>query len=309
MAKNNSAPAKELKQFIADLNILSKLPVTKNMQSMQLEEFPFDGQLLKLSSLYRESRKHYSSLGGQFNPKVSSMMRSLRAQDLFKNEIDYSPTMSEMLWFKEHITEADDAATEMKSLKQFNENSLFHEQNHRIIWKLLPPAPKEKKAMHRYLNFAESLVVTLDLALGDQIGTKLSPAFERMNVIYRPAGKQKWHLQSKSIYQKYLLSLLCTTYLALELIHHDDILKVVDFIFPGQKKMNAQAVARGLELNHLFTLNTNPQWQNLYWKEAQKKLSKIHHDRTDEALMIAEDPLDLNFEFAYARAVLYYFGL
>ena len=64
--------------------------------------------------------------------------------------------------------------------------SLFHEQNHRILWKLLPPAPVEKNALRRYLNFAESLVITLDMALGDELGAKLAPLFYLTGVTYDP---------------------------------------------------------------------------------------------------------------------------
>lgn len=311
MAKIASKPKlkKDVKNYIEDLEILFSLPTSKNHQSFCVEQFPFDSQLLNLSRLYRESRKHYLNQGGRFLPKVSSMMRSLSAQDLFKDEIDYTPSLTEMMWFKDHVAEVSDPSAQVNALKQFNQNSIFHEQNHRVIWRLLPPAPKERGAFRRYLNFAESLVVTLDLAMSDEIGKKLSPIFERMNVIYRPAGNDTWHSKSKKIYRKYLLALLCTTYYALELIEHDDILKAVDYIFPGQKLMNKHAVHRGLELSELFTLNTNPQWQNLYWQQAQVKLAKLHHTRTDEAFYIAEDPLDLNIEFAMARYIFDFYGL
>lgn len=311
MAKKFSKPKlkKDVKDYIKDLKILSSLPTSKKHQSLSVEQFPFDAQLLNLSRLYRESRKHYLNQGGQFVPRVLSTMRSLSAQDLFKDEIDYTPSLTEMMWFKDHATQMIDPSAQVKALKQFNENSLFHEQNHRVIWRLLPPAPKERGAFRRYLNFAESLVVTLDLAMADEIGKKLSPIFERMHVIHRPSGSDTWHSKSKKIYRQYLLALLCATYYALELIEHEDILRAVDYIFPGQKLMNKHAVARALELSELFTLNTNPQWQTLYWQEAQVKLAKLHHGRTDEAFTIAQDPLDLNIEFAMARYIFDFYGL
>lgn len=311
MAKTFSKPKlkKDVKNYIKDLKTLSSLPTSKKHQSIYVEQFPFDSQLLNLSRLYRESRKHYLGQGGRFIPRVLSTMRSLSAQDLFKDEIDYTPSLAEMMWFKDHATEIIDPSAQVKALKQFNENSLFHEQNHRVIWRLLPPAPKERGAFRRYLNFSESLVVTLDLAMADEIGKKLSPIFERMHVIHRPAGNDTWHSKSKPIYRKYLLAVLCATYYALELIEHDDILRAVDYIFPRQKLMNKHAVHRALELSELFTMNTNPQWQTLYWQEAQVKLAKVHHGRTDEAFHIAEDPLDLNIEFAMARYIFDFYGL
>ncbi|MFZ3228863.1 MAG: hypothetical protein WA160_01565 [Pseudobdellovibrio sp.] len=308
MIKKNIA-SKKVKRFLKDLKTLTSLPISKKYQQLHLEQFAFDAQLISLSRLYRQSRTHYYSLDGVFVSNVSSMMRSLSAQDLFKNAIDYTPSMSEMMWFMDHFSEVVDPEIQVEALMQFNQNSLFHEQNHRVIWQLLPPAPKGKEALRRYLNFAESLVVTLDLALGDEIGSKYSSELERMGVIYRPAGDDLWMNKSKSIYRKYLLSLFATTYYALELINHKDILKAVDYIFPNQKLMNKNAVSRGLELSELFTLNTNPQWQNLNWQQAQNKLAKIHQHRTDEPFQIAADPLDLNIEFAMARSVLDFYGL
>ena len=301
------AISKSTAQFLKDLTTLSELPTTKKFAAITLPEYPFDAQLLKQSTLYHRSRSEYIALGGRFSPRVSSMMRSLSAQDLFADQIDYSPTFSEMLWFMQHSNEVANPDAEVKALKQFNENSLFHEQNHRVIWHLLPRPEKGRARLRRYLNFAESLVVTLDLALGDQLGRKLSGPFERMNLIFRPAGQDRWHLKSKVIYRNYLLALFCTTYFALELIHQDDILKAVNYVLPGQKKLNSDAVRRGLELSHLFTKNTNPQWQNLNWKSAQKKLSKLHAKSNDEPFKIAEDPLDLNFEFVLVRSILDFF--
>jgi hypothetical protein len=239
-------------------------------------------------------------------------MRALSAQDLFKDEIDFTPSFSEMVWFKDHVHEVADPEHEIEALSRFNEISLFHEQNHRVIWRLLPPAPHEERDVCRYLNFAESLVVTLDLALGDQLGKKHSPVFESMKVIYRSGGEDKWFKESKAIYRKYLLSLVCATYYTLEMINYDDILKAVDYVFPGQKKMNKDAVKRSLEISELFTRVTNPLWQERYWDKAQGKLAKLHAKMKsqEEALYLPEDPLDLEGEdFIFAHRVFDYYGL
>lgn len=295
--------------FIADLNFLAKLPTSKKYQKLCVPESAFDAQLLHASSLYRHSRVSYLSQDGRFVPRVSSMMRSLSAQDLFKDQLDYTPLMSEMMWFKDHYQEVADPKAQVASLKYFNENSLYHEQNHRVIWKLLPPAPKGKEDLRRYLNFAESLVVALDLALGDQLGVKTSEALERLGIVFRPAGRDSFHKKSKAIYRDYLLALVATTYYALELIDPSDILKAVNYVLPGQHAVNKTAVRRGLELSELFTLNTNPQWQDLNWQDCEKKLTAIHKGRNENAFLIAADPLDLNFEFAVARSILDFYKL
>lgn len=303
------APKSEVSYYVEDTKMLCSLPTSKKYAKLWLEEYPFDLQLLSNSRLYRDSRKQYLSLGGVFKPTICSTMRSLSAQDLFKDEIEFSPSWSEILWFKDHSHEVVDPEAEIQALCRFNEISLFHEQNHRIIWRLLPPAPTEERDLCRYLNFAESLVVTIDLALGDELGKKTSTVFEQMRVIYRTGGGDPWARESKAVYRQYLLALLCTTYYSLELINHEDILGAVNYVLPGQKKMNQAALRRGLDLNELFTRITNPQWQERYWKVAGTKLQKMHKGSQVDPLYLPEDPLDLEEELSLALHVFDHFGL
>lgn len=299
----------EVEKYLKDVNILCRLPAPKRYANHVLIEYPFDIQLLNSSRLYRESRSLYLSLRGAFSPRVCSTMRALSAQDLFKDEIEYTPSLSELMWFKDHLHEVSGPQGELEALSRFNEISVFHEQNHRVVWRLLPPAPSEERDVCRYLNFAESLVVTLDLALGDELGKRISPVFERMKVIYRPGGEHAWIQKPREVYRGYLLALLCTTYYALELVHNDDILNAVNYVLPGQKRMNSQAVRRGLELSELFTRVTNPLWQERYWKTAQKKLTKMHSGSNVAPLYLPHDPLDLEEEFSLARSVFDLYGL
>ncbi len=299
----------QVKNFIKDANILCDLPTSSKYEKLLLAEYPFDNQLLHLSRLYRESRNLYLSIGGTFSQRVCSTMRSLSTHDLFKDEIDYTPSMSELMWFKDFGHELDDSDAELEALTRFNEISLFHEQNHRIIWRLLPPAPTEKRDLCRYLNFAESLVVTLDLAFGDELGKKLSPVFERMKIIYRPGGEDTWHKKPKDVYHKYLLAIFSSTYYALEFMNKKDNLKAVDYVLPGQKKMNKDAVRRGLELSEIFTKVTNPQWQNIYWEQARNKLETLHVGSKEDQLYLPEDPLDLAPEFFFVLRVFDCYGL
>ena len=311
MAKKISqiqSPA-SIKGFLKDTNVLCELPASKKYEKILLKEYPFDQQLLTASRLYRQSRKLYLSLGGTYRQTVCSTMRSLSAQDLFKDEIDFTPALSELLWFKDHVHDVSDPEAEVEALMRFNEISLFHEQNHRVIWRLLPPAPSEERDLSRYLNFAESLVVVMDLALGDELGPKLSPIFERMKVIYRSGGSDQWNKKSKKVYRQYLLSLLCATYLILEMTNPEDILKAVDYIFPGQKKMNKEAVRRSLDISELFTRITNPEWQARYWQQARDKLAAMHCDSQNLPHFLPEDPLDLEEEFFIAHRVFDFFGL
>jgi hypothetical protein len=295
--------------FLKDIRSLSALPCAGRYTKLRLYEYPFDHQLLSLSELYRESRKQYLALGGRYSPRVSSTMRSLSAQDLFADDIDYTPASTELTWFAERSEDVYDPENEVIALERFNTISVFHEQNHRILWRLLPPAPKEERDLIRYLNFAESLVVMLDLALADEIGPTLSPIFERMKITYRTGRTPKKLRESRSDYRHSLLAMCAATYFILELMNPEDILKAVDYVLPGRLKLNRDAVSRALDISELFIRITNPQWQEREWKSARNKLTKMHKSTSEAPLYLPEDPLDFDEEFVIARSVLDHFGL
>ena len=312
MAKKTSVKQKlkkEVKNFIEDANLLFAVPTLQKLPKLVVSELPFDVQLLNLSSLYRQSRKLYLKLGGVFSPTLCSTMRGLSTHDLFKNKIEYTPALSELNWLREFGYQVSGADEQIYSLMQFTEISIFHEQNHRIIWRELPPVPEEKEDVQRYLNFAESLVVSLDMALGDQLGVKLSQAFERMKVIYHPGEKDSPKIGSKAEYRKYLLAILASTYYALEGMHYDDVPAAVDYVLPGQKSLNRKAVKRALGLSELFVRVTNPVWQDLYWKSGQQKLRKIQAGDKADTFYLPADPLDLEEEFVVALRIFDHFGL
>ncbi len=300
---------KNVKNFLKDLKTLSGLPVSKKYSELVLPEYPFDLQLLAASGLYRKSRSFYLGLGGAFQPRLCSTMRSLSAQDLFKDEIDYTPSFSQMLWFKDHFAEIYDPAEELNAMMNFSDISLFHEQNHRVIWRLLPPAPIAELEINRYLNFAESLVVMLDIALADEIGKEFSLAFERVSVLYRPGDGNKWHSKSKLEYRRYLLSFFCATYCVLELIDPRDVLKALNYILPDRKEMNKSATKRALQINEHFSRITNPEWQKRYWKSSGLKLKKLHAGKKEPVLILPNQALDLESELFYVHRVLEHYSL
>jgi len=292
-------------EFLRDLRYLSALPASKKHDELWLEEYPFDLQLLTASRLYRASREMYLELGGTFAPRLSSMMRSLSAQDLFKDEIDYTPSATELAWFRDHHDEVAQPQDDVAALSHYNEISLFHEQNHRVIWRMLPPPPKDARAIGRYLNFAESLVVMLDLALGDELGAKTSTTAERMKVVYRTGATRAY---TKKQMRESLVAIQFASYCVLEEIDRRDLLKAVNYVLPGQAQMNKNAVKRSLDINELFTRVTNPEWQKRNWKTVTKKLAKFHTG-TAQPLELPQDPLDLDQEFAITRQVLAAYGL
>ena len=289
------------------MKALLSLTVDDQHKSLFLKECPFDSQLISLSALYRKSRAEYLKLNGVYSPSVVSTMRSLSTHDLFKNEIEFTPAHSEMVWLYENLKNMPDAAEQVRAVKHFHDISIFHEQNHRIIWKLLPPAPTDKQNLRRYLNFAEALVVSLDLTLADQVDPKLSKVCERMNLFYRPSGPASLKKLSRGEYRQYLLSAFCATYYCLEQIHGEDVLKAVNYVLPENKKFNRQAVMRGLELNQDFTEITNPQWQEIYWQSAAIKLGGIHQGSKKQVLFLPEDPLALENEFQLVNKIFDHF--
>lgn len=297
----------DTKTFIKKAKTLYALPVSKTIGKWVLFEFPFDAQLLSMSPLYLKSRKEYLKLGGRFHPRLCSTMRSLSAQDLFADSIDYSPTESEMIWFVKNSQDVADPEKEVEALGRFSEISVFHEQNHRIVWRMLPPAPKEQPDVRRYLNFAESLVVILDLALGDELGRKNSVLFEEMKVIYRSGGRGPWIKRSHKQSRDYYVALFLATYYVLEMMNPDDILPALNYVFPGQKAINQAVTERSLELSELFTRITNPQWQERYWTSAQRKLTKMHKGSSEDELYLPEDPLDFGDDLYIVQRVLDYF--
>jgi hypothetical protein len=309
MAIPKNRKAAEVKTFVKDARVLFALPVPKKHTSLLLHEVPFDLQLLNSSAIYRSSRQLYFALGGAFSPRVCSTMRGLSTQDLFKDEIEYTPSLSEMKWLQEFGHQVSDAHEEMTSLLRFSEISLFHEQNHRVIWRLLPPVPENQADVRRYLNFAESLVVTLDMVLGDQLGPVISETFERVKIIYHPSGRDSYVEKPKAEYRKYLRAILTATYYALEHMHKADILKAVNYVLPNQEIINKAAVKRALQLSEIFTHVTNPQWQSLYWQDGQQKLKKLQRKSKEAQFCLPADPLDLEFEFRIADRVFNYFGL
>jgi hypothetical protein len=295
--------------FLKTAKKLLAVKTSTKYKNLSLFEYPFDDKLLSLSSLYRSSRRFYLDLGGQYFPRICSTMRGLSAQDLFQDKIDYSPSASQLEWFCENPADVLDPEKEIESLMRYNEISVYHEQNHRVIWRLLPPAPLERDDLRRYLNFAESLVVILDLALGDQLGPKQSEMFEDMRVIYRSGSHRAFAKSGKKKYRDYLLSLFVATYFLLETIHTDDILPALNYMFPGNNVMNKAAVGRSLQLSELFTRVTNPQWQERYWQHAGRSLKKLHALSKEEPLYLSEDPVDIVDDLYLVRRVLDHYGL
>ncbi len=227
----------------------------------------FDSFYLWQSPLFRRSRKIYLDGGGVLESRLVTSARSLSSAILLENRIQYSPTEDELLWCA-----TDDE--ERKSPERCEENllrtitystSLFHEQSHRILWQTLPaPADLALGALSRYLNFVESLVVGIDMALGDELGPKLSSLGYLSGTLYDPGSHARFKTSRER--RNYLHVAIRTTYLALEFFEKPRIRKFLRAEMPQwlpsvRPEVADHAIARALRLDSAFVRVTNPLWQ------------------------------------------------
>jgi hypothetical protein len=251
-----------------------------------LPEQPFDAHLLKVSPLYRKSRKLYFTLGGRFQSSLISTPRTLSSPGLLYPLIHYSPIESEMTWAAREVSRGAMTPEHLLTLRTYT-SSLFHEQNHRIVWSVLPSAPKSAEGLRSYLNLAESLVIVLDMALGDELGPELARLFYLAGVIYDPGTDVRDTIKSRRTYRNYLQAALYATYLHLELYGPLDIPKVIHRLFPALGPLADRAATRSGNLDSQFITRTNLIWQQKNRKEVIKRLC---HPRRP-TLELGSDPL------------------
>ncbi|MEO7163399.1 MAG: hypothetical protein ABI041_10810, partial [Bdellovibrionia bacterium] len=258
----------------------------------QLVGQPFDFQLLTLSSLYRKSRRLYRSLGGRYSPSLLSSGRTLSSASLLTDFIEYSPIEQELIWNATDVLERK-APAQLLKLRTYC-TSVFHEQNHRILWGLLPPPPKKASQLRMYLNFAESLVVAADMALGDELGYYHSRLFHLIGVIYHPGTNARQDLGNTRNYRNYLHAAIYATYLNLELFEPHEIEQAVRHLYPNIVPYADYVLDRCLRLDRKFVEKTNPFWQHKHGK-------KIKAKNADLPLQLPDDPLDNRLLYLWAE--------
>lgn len=280
--------AQRVRQFVKSIAILDELPPTRRHRHLVLAEYPFDSQLLELSRVYRASRALFLARGGRFRPRLFSLERSVVAQDLFDYVLDYAPSLTEMLWFKDNHRRLMDPAGEMAALDHFNAIPLFHEQNHRVIWHLLPPPGSGRENLIRYLKFAESLVIALDVALAEEVGEWSNPA-RRLGVVYRTAIRG-WSPTTEAERRQYLLAVFYTAYCRFERMDSSLIREHLARLFPDQATSNRKAMRRSAEIADFFVDVATPQWLRLHAETAAASLAIIHRGSRRPQLTLPEDP-------------------
>lgn len=263
-------------------------------KSLVLNEQPYDAELLKKSRLYLKSRKLFLAQKGSFSPQLLSSPRSLGSLTLIKNKIEYSPLATELEW---SITDK----IQKKDLKHFEQirsyvTNVFHEQNHRILWTHLTRerlyCPEKPEPTFRFLNLIESLVIILDMALGDELEPKAAASLYEMRVTYSPGSPFMRKLKVRTLsYRNALQIALHTTYLRLCGLHIEDIPPTVHKMFSSlDSDLVGAAIERSLLIDPLFVELTNPIWQKKHSKEVSRAFQAPRKQKP--LILSARKPLD-----------------
>ena len=264
---------------------LSRIAVSR--QPRQLVDYPFDARLLALSSLYRKSRALYLKNGGTYRSTLVSSARTLSSSILLEQTIEYTPIAQELAWAATDRIERKNPST-VAELRRFIP-CLFHEQNHRILWQMLPSPPRSTTSLRRYLNFAESLVIVTDMALGDELGPTLGELFRSVGVIYDPGTQIRRTVKNTRSYRNYLQACLHATYLNLEGFKPALIAKIILALYSNvESKTLNHAIKRASRLNRGFITKTNLVWQRKHYKSVVKLLGA----KNKITLTLTDDPLN-----------------
>ncbi len=228
----------------------------------------FDSFFLRESALFRRSRELFLTYSGVFESRLASSPRSLASAVLLENRIQYSPTEDELLWI---ATDRNERKNDEGLLRVVSySTSLFHEQSHRILWKILPlPKDRTPSGLRRYLNFIESLVVGIDMALGDELGPRLSALGYLSGTLYDPGTYAAFADRREK--RNYLHVAIRATFLALESYALPKVARQMSTWLPLwipalPKEAALHAIQRALRLDDAFIEVTNPAWQKKHLK-------------------------------------------
>jgi len=181
--------------------------------------------------------------------------------------------------------------------------TLFHETNHRLLWALLPPPARGRASVCRYLNFCESIVVALDMALGDELGPELSEAFYLCGATYDPGTTVHAEGLAGEVYRRYLCAAAYTTWLYMEGYEPEPVVEHVRAAFADLGPFAERAARRALNIDPQFVRRTSPLWQEKNWKRVEAFLWKRvpGRKRRGEADLA---PVDLPADPQYGEVVV-----
>lgn len=296
MRHSVTAQAADRKHFAALRSAITGLAKLqpKRLPQHHVAEQPFDGLLLSMSPLYQRSRLLYLQSKGTYRSLLVSSPRTLSSPTLLEPLIQYSPVETEMLWAAIDPIERKNA-NHLLTLRTYV-GSLFHEQNHRTLWTILPPPPKDAEGIRRYLNFAESLVISADMALGDELGPKIARKLYLTGTIYDPGTDVRSLKLSRREYRNYLHATAHATYLNLEFYDPEQIGRGIAALFPSLGKLSERATKRSGNLDRAFVWNTNPAWQRKHRDKVARALSS-----PQEKLVLPDDPMDNRLQYLLAE--------
>ncbi len=310
--------------MLAAVATLAKLQARIVTREKPLEGQPFDKLLLAVSPLYRTSRALFLKSGpGQFKPALLTSPRSLSSPSLLLQKIEYSPVETELIWAATDPRERRNPA-HLETIRTYT-TSLFHEQNHRILWRMLPSLGLKagRESVRRYLHLAEAFVIALDMALGDELLRRRSRKPEsQVQTLYLVGSiydrgvpsLRSWGKLPGRIYRNYLHVLAYGTYLHLEMHPFTEIREALKSLYAASfgtqyLALYEQAVDRTGRLDPHFVEITNPVWQALHWKKVRTELGgrKIKGQRKSIELPI--DPMDHAVFYLKFEKILKLFGL
>lgn len=306
MAEKLSVHERAQYKWIANANRRWKrTPVRRH--ALAVSDQPWDTELLAGAKLYRTSRKLYLQSGGVFRPALQSSARALGSASLLENLIEYSPIDSELQWALS-APRLEERESVVLQLRRYA-TSLFHEQNHRVLWsKILPaPPPRVGPELYLYLNFAESLVVMLDDALADSLPVWQSSAAYTIGTLYGAPAKAAQLCKNRRHYRNYLHACAYSTYLTLGHYPESDSREIIQKLFSHLGPLAERAWIRSSALDAEFVGKTNPVWQA---RNARATLNVLRAGRAAQSpLRLPIDPIDNREAYLLTERTLDLFGL
>lgn len=284
--------------------------------SFVLNEQPFDHELLRSSRFYRKSRELFLKSGGSFKAEVCSSYRTLKSPSLLDSTIIYNPIRAELDWAIQDRRQTRNSDY-FNQLRLFTTN-LFHEQSHRILFSFLrangyrfdsrESTPDLYQRLFSFMNFCEALVVTMDYALGDQLGLRAAQRYYEYGVLYSPGSDIAKFKLNRRGYRNYLQMLRFAVFLRLQGIYKEDLALEISHAFqvPLKSKLLKQVAYRASLFDDQFVVKTNPFWQyenklhvlkffKSWNKEKKNKKKKIvAHLSEEQMYLITEKWLQLH---------------
>lgn len=257
-----------------------------------VESYPCDSRLLTVSSVYKRSRHLFCEMGGLFRPRFLSVARALSSQDLLSLEIEYTPLEAELKWAVRNPQQIADSASYWHSLLGAS-SSLFHEQNHRIVWPLMPALPIDPVGRRQWFHFAESLVMTLDMVLASELGPE-SCYYEELKIIYRD------HTDFKASSEAYMI-FFWSSYLLLEGYSEEEVRGALGSYLEEQGV--GFAVSKAFELSDEF-IASNREWQRLHLEDYSLRLTQMQQEWTLPDFSISSNPWEFQVEMDFVSYVV-----